>query len=200
MWKIAVFVLALCVLGHFAVRYLRANPLGPVVEGRQVVVTSQNFEVRFDQSGAFAGTYFVSSAESRDLTDRPFNAVLWVIDEREARDYMRGYGDFHRYGSESSERMRNVASPLAIVAASASTYSDLLRLLDQHEARADGQGERLCVTLAGTALSPASAVSLESGADSPGTAERLAADGPVLFAESLDVGDCVKMLAVQSRN
>jgi hypothetical protein len=199
MWKVVALVLVVAVLGHFAVRYLRVNPLGPVVEGRQVVVTSQNYEVRFDQSGPVAGTYFISLAESRDLTDRPVNAVLWLIESGSARDFMRGYPDFHLYGSESSERLRNVGAPLAIVAANAAAYTDLVALVELHAARADARGERLCVSLAGTALSPASAVSLETGSDVPEAAKRLAGDTPVVFAESLDVGDCVKMLAAAPR-
>jgi len=195
MWKVVAFVLAVGLLGHLVVRYLRANPLGPVVEGRQVVVTSQAYEVRYDQSGPVAGTYFVSVAESRDLTDRPVNAVLWVIEAGAARDFMRGYPDFHLYGSDSSERLRNVASPLAVVASSSSTYSDLLRLLDLHETRASKRGERLCVSVSGTALTPASAVSLESGGEAPGAAPRLVGEMPVVFANSLEVGDCVKLLA-----
>jgi hypothetical protein len=199
MWKVVALVLVIGVLGHFAVRYLRPNPLGPVVEGNQVVVTSQNYEVHFDRSGPVAGTYFVSVAESRDLTDRPVNAVLWVIEAGPARDFMRGYADFHLYGSESSERLRNVGTQLALVAANAATYTDLLALVAQHERRADDRGERLCVTLAGTALNPASCVSLETGGDASEAAKRLVGDTPVVFAESLDVDDCTKVLGVAAR-
>src|SRR4029453_13833960 len=67
MWKVVLLVLALFVLGHFAVRYVRVNPLGPVVEGNQVVVTSQEHELRYRRSGPVVGTYFVSGAETRAL-------------------------------------------------------------------------------------------------------------------------------------
>src|SRR5262249_44343623 len=125
MWKVVALVLALVLLGHLALRYVRRNPLGPEVEGRQVVVTSQDYEVRFERSGPVEGTYFVSSAESRDFTDRPVNAVLWVIDAESARGYLRSYPDFHLYGSETGDRLRNVAAPIGIVAATVTSYADL---------------------------------------------------------------------------
>lgn len=186
---------ALLVLGQLVVRHLRKNPLAPTVEGRQVVVTSLDYEVRFERSGPVAGTYYVASAESRDFTERPVNAVLWVVDAEGARGYMRSYPDFHLYGSDSSERLRGVASPLGIVAATSATYSDLVRLLDLHERRTGARGERLCVTVTGEALSPMTANALESGREDPGAARRLTGDNSVVFADHLETGDCVKVLA-----
>jgi len=194
MWKVVALVLAVFVLGHFAVRYLRRNPLGPVVEGRQVVVTSQSWEVRFARNGPVKGTYFVSDADSRDYSDRPLNAVLWVIDAEVAREYLRNYPDFHLYGSDSSQRLRDVASPLAVIAATSPAYNDLHSLVAEDDERASTHGERLCVTLAGTALTPESATSLESGADDPSAAQRLAGESPVVFADKVKVADCVKAL------
>ena len=197
MWKVVAFVLALFVLGHLAVRYLRVNPLGPVVEGNQVVVTSQEHELRYRRSGPVIGTYFVSEAERRDYGAEPVNARLWVIEAEAARGYMHDYPDFHLYGSDSGERLRNVAAPLAIVAASSATYSDLLRLLGQHEARIGEHGERLCVKITGTALSPDSAISLDTGRDDPGAGQRLLGGTPVAFANALELGDCVDFLAAR---
>ena len=194
MWKVVVLLLALFLLGHLAIRYLRRNPLDPAVEGRQVVVTSQSWEVRFARSGPVEGTYFVSDAESRDYTDHPLNAILWVIDATTAREYMQNYPDFHLYGSDSSQRLRDVASQLALVAATTPAYNDLRSLVDEDDERASTHGERLCVTIRGTALSPESATSLENGEDDPGAAQRLAGEMPVVFAEKVKVADCVKML------
>lgn len=200
MWKLVALVLALFVLGHFVVRYLRVNPLGPVVEGSQVVVTSQELELRYRRSGPVAGTYFVSAAESRDFGAEPVNAMLWVIEAEAARGYMRDYPDFHLYGSDAGERMSGVAAPLAVVAASSATYSGLVRLLDQHEARSGGHGERLCVRIGGTALSPDSAIALDSGRDDPSAGQRLLGRTPVVFVDALEIEDCVKALALpQSR-
>ena len=200
MWKAVAFVLALFVLGHFAVRYLRKNPLAPVVEGSHVVVTAQENELRYRRSGPVVGTYFVSAAETRDFGTEPVNAMLWVIEAETARGYMHDYPDFHLYGSDAGERMRGVAAPLAVVAASSATYSDLVGLLNQHEARVGEHGERLCVRIAGTALSPDSAISLDSGRDDPGAGQRLLGETPVVFANALEVEDCVKSLALpQSR-
>ena len=200
MWKVVVLLLALFVLGHFAVRYMRRNPLDPTVEGRQVVVTSQSYEVRFARNGPVKGTYFVADAETRDYSDRPLNAQLWVIDADTARDYMKSYPDFHLYGSDSSQRLRDVAGQLAVVAATSPAYSDLHSLLDEDDERAATHGEHLCVTITGTSLTPESASSLESGDDDPGAAQRLIGDTAVVFAEKVNVADCVKMLHVPAQS
>ena len=38
MWKAVLLLVALMVAGHFAVQYLRTNPLDPVFEGGELVV------------------------------------------------------------------------------------------------------------------------------------------------------------------
>ena len=111
--------------------------------------------------------------------------------------YLRGVPDFHLYGSDSGERLRNLATPLAIIAASAATYGDLVQLLDQHEARVGGRGERLCVSITGTALSPAPRSRWRAAADDPAAAKLLFGEAPVVFADALEVGDCVKVLAAR---
>jgi len=193
-WKIVAIVLALAAAGHLAVRYLPRNPLGPSVDGGEVVVTSQDYEVRFARNGPVKGSYFVFDAESRDFSDRPLNAVLWVIDADAARDYSNSYPDFHLYGSDSSERLRDVAGQIAVVAATSPAYADLRALVAEDDERATMHGERLCVTLIGTSLTPESAASLDSGDDDPTAVQRLIGDTPVVFADKVKVADCVKML------
>lgn len=199
MWKVVAFVLAVFILGHFAVRYVRKNPLDPVNEGAEIAVESLDYRVRFQRNGAVAGTYFVSDATSEDWTSRPLNARLEVFGLQTASEYMRGYADFHLYGSSSGARLANVATPLSLIAANRESYGMLRALLDRHARRADDGGERLCVTLSGEALSLASAVSLEDGHDATATLTNGNDGEPVVYADRIDFADCTKVLAAGAR-
>jgi len=195
MWKVVALMLAVFILGQLAVRYVRKNPLDPTIEGNQIAVESQDYRVHFQRDGAVAGTYFISDAKSEDWTSKPVNARLRVFGLQTGSEYLRGYADFHLYGSESGARLANAATSLSLVAASREVYGTLRGLLDRHERRERGGGERLCVTLSGTALSIASAESLEDGRD---VTVRLAHENdgePIVYADQLDVDDCADLLA-----
>ncbi|HKC49232.1 MAG TPA: hypothetical protein VKF60_00455, partial [Myxococcota bacterium] len=164
-------------------------------EGNQIAVESQDYRVRFERDGAVAGSYFISDAKSEDWTSKPVNARLRVFGLQTGSEYLRGYPDFHLYRSASSTRLENAAASLSLVAANREIYGTLRGLLDRHERRERSGGERLCVTLSGTALSIASAESLEDGRD---VTARLAHENdgePIVYADQLDVEDCSDLLA-----
>jgi hypothetical protein len=197
MWKVVAFVLAVLavsILGHFAVRYVRKNPLDPVVRGAEIAVESRDYEVRFQRNGAVSGTYFVSAAASEDWTSRPVNARLDVFGLQTGTEYLRAYPDFHLYGSASGSRLASVATPLSLIAANRETYGELQGLLDRHQQRAGSGGERLCVTLSGESLSLVSAESLEDHHDSTPTLAAANAE-PIVYVDRLDVADCSELVA-----
>jgi hypothetical protein len=195
MWKVIAFLLLLFIVGHFAVRYVRSNPLTPVVDGNQVVVESQDYGVRFQRNGRFSGTYYLSDVKSEDWTKEPVNARLRVIERESAREYLQTYADFHRYGSESSTRLANVAAPLGLIAANRATYGDLQALLSSHEGRQVAGGERLCVAISGESLTLLSAQSLEDGHDTTPLLEHAESDVPTIYADELRFDDCTELLA-----
>jgi hypothetical protein len=195
MRKALVCLAVVLALSPLAVRYLRSNPLGPVIEGGQVVVDTRDYEVRLARNGRVSGRYFVADVRSEDWTALPANLVLSVVDWDAAQSYLRGYSDLHRYGSDSGRRVEQMAQPLALIGATAASYSDLRTLLARHEDRSEQGGERLCVTVSGEALSLDSAESLEDGRDASGVVEREQKDTPIVFVDELEVQDCVKLAA-----
>jgi hypothetical protein len=195
MWKVVAIVLAVFILGHFLIRYVRTNPLDPDVDGTQVVVESQDYRVHFRRNGAVSGTYFILSVTSQDWTSRPLNARFEVFGMQSGAEYARMYPDFHLYGSDSATRLAAVATPLAVIAAERGTYGQLRALIDRFEDRAGDGGELLCVTLSGDALSIDSAESLEDGHDVTDSLQRGNAEEPIVFVDQLDVDDCSALLA-----
>ena len=199
MWKVVAILLAVFILGQLVVRYVRVNPLAPVIEGNQVVVQSQDYHVRFQRDGAVSGTYLIAAATREDWTSRPVNTRLDVFGLQTGTEYLRGYPDFHLYGSASSARLLPSATPLSLIAANRETYNALCRFLDRYERRALDGGERLCLTVSGEALSVASAESLEDGRDETASLVRESDGAPVVFAQQLEVADCSDALAAGRR-
>jgi hypothetical protein len=196
MWKPVLIVLLLVAAGHVAVRYLRTNPLDPVVDGGEVVVETNEYEVRFAREGPAGGVYLIAAAHSDDFTNQPQNASLAVLDLATARAYLQAYPDFRRYGSPPGVELANVSSTLAVVASNRIAYGNLLRALSLFERRATEGGERLCVQVSGESLAIASAVALSNGSDH--TAMFARPGDRAVFADKIRVDDCSKVVAQSS--
>lgn len=191
-------LLAVFILGPLVVRYVLKNPLDPSVDGNEVVVESEDYRVHFTRGGPVSGTYLLVNAESEDWTAQPVNAQLQVVPLSEASDYLRAYPEFHLYGEQSNAQIAGIARPLSIVAASRYTYSGVRGLVDLYGSRNAGHGERLCLTLAGDTLQLASVQGLDDQQDHTAALAHFG-DEAVVFAESLSVDDCAKVLAAQPR-
>ena len=194
MWKAGLLVVALVVAGHFAVRYLRTNPLSPVIEGGELVVETTEHEVRFALDGGFEGSYLVAGAESTDFGDAPTNARLELISFGTARDYLSAHPDHGTYGSVSERQLENLSSPLGVIAANLIAYGDLRTLVDRFESRVEPHGEWLCVTLSGDALGVSSASSTLRGSDATALFVSRVGDLRVLLATRVREQDCAERL------
>lgn len=193
MWKAAFFLVVLFVAGHFAVQYIRTNPLGPVIEGNEVVVETKEFEVRLFREGTADGVYLVTTAKSIDWSNEPANVELSVIDFVDARDYLRTYPDFHRYGSTPGLNLENVTTPLSVIAANRLAYGSLRDLLGEYDDRVRSHGERLCLTISGDTLRVSGARSIDEGTDHTETFQKSDEKRHRVFADQVRVDDCVKL-------
>jgi hypothetical protein len=194
MWKVVLLLLAVFILGPLVVRYVLKNPLDPSVDGNEVVVESQEYEVHFTRAGPLSGTYLVVNAESEDWSAQPVNALLSVVPLHEASDYLRAYPEFHLYGEQSNAQIAGIGRPLSLIAASRLVYGGVRGLVDLYGSRNAGHGERLCVTVSGDTLQLASVQGLEDRQDHTAVLARYG-DEAVVFAETLSVSDCAKLLA-----
>ena len=198
MWKVLAFLILLVVAGQLAVRYVRVNPLGPRVEGNELLVESQEYAVRFQRNGAFAGTYLLVGVASQDWGREPVNVRVRAFDRATARDYLHSYPDFHRYGSESSARLSAIAPRVSLIAATWKSYGDLRALVDSDAERTAAGGERLCMRVSGESVTLTAAKSIDDGRDATDLLTRSNSDGPTVYADQIDVGDCGQMLADRS--
>lgn len=193
MWKAGLLLVLLFVTGHFAVRYLRTNPLDPVIESRELRIETSEHAVRFAIEGPIQGSYLVTDATSQDWSDHPSNASLSVVGLSAARDYLRAYPDRHSYGSTSGRQLENLAAPLALIAASRPVYSEIRSLIDAYERRLRARGEWLCFTVSGDVLRVTAAESLGSGSDSTQAFLRRADGTRLVLARELHVQECAEL-------
>ena len=187
-------LLAVFILGPLVVSYVLKNPLEPTADGNEVVVESQEYVVHFTRSGPLQGTYLVVGADNEDWTAQPVNAILQVVPLAEATDYLRAYPEFHLYGSQSGAQVGTLARPLSVIAGNRPAYSALRGLLDLHQSRSAGHGERLCATFAGDFLQITSAQGLEDDQDHTSSLSHLG-EAPIVYAETVAVDDCAKLIA-----
>lgn len=190
MWKAALFLVVLVVAGHFVVRYVRTNPLDPVIESNEVVVGTNDNDVRLARDGPVEGTYLVTGAESTDWTNEPANAELDVINFAEARDLLRAYPDFRRYGTSGERQFENASSTFSLIAANRIVYGDLRGLVGRVEERVSERGERVCITIGGESLRVTQAVSRDDGFDRIAAYANRKEAMQLIFVNTLRVDDC----------
>ncbi len=195
MWKLALGLVVLFVAGHFAVRYLRTNPLDPLVEGRVLIVDTQEHEVRFALDGPVEATYLVTNATRRDWSDEPENALLSVVDFRTTSEILRAHPDQHAYGSGADLQLENLSAPLALIAGNLLAYGDLIGLIDDYAARVEEQGSWLCVTVSGQALRFTAAELLGDGGDTTAMFSKRLDARRSLLATRVTVEDCTERVA-----
>jgi len=194
MWKAALLIVALMVAGHFAVRYLRTNPLAPTLEGGELVVETTEHLVRFSMDGPVEGTYLVAKLESNDFGDEPVNATFSAVGFAATRQYLAAHPEHSVYGSMSELQIANLAAPLALIAANRIAYGELRSLIDRYAERVGEKGKWLCVTISGEALGVESAESSISGADATSLFVKRADTTRLLMARNLQVDDCEELL------
>jgi hypothetical protein len=151
--------------------------------------------VRFQRNGAFAGTYLLVNVTSLDWGREPVNARVRAFDRASARDYLQSYPDLSRYGSESGARLSAIAPQVSLIAATWKTYGDLRALVDTDAQRTAAGGERLCMRLSGESVTLSAAKSLDDGRDATELMLRSNSDGPTVYADEVEVGECKQMLA-----
>jgi len=196
MWKIALCLVLLFVAGHFAVRYLRTNPLDPVLENGELTVSTSEHEVTFALEGAVEGSYLVAQARSRDWSDEPANAALAVVDLAVAKDYLRSHPELHGYGPATSGlQLENLSAPLDLIAANRLAYGDLHGLVDSYADRVEEHGNWLCLSIGGDALRVTSARTLEGRTDSTGSFTKRAEAARLLLVTRVRVEDCKELFA-----
>jgi hypothetical protein len=197
MWKVVLFLVVLFVAGHFAVQYIRTNPLDPEIEGGEVVVETKEYEVHLNREGPTHGVYLVDAAKSIDWSNEPANVELSLVDFTEARDFLRAYPDFHRYGSVPGLNLENSATRVALIGANRLAYGALRDLVDDYDDRVHAHGERLCLTISGEALRVSSAQSIDEGTDRTEGFQKSDESRQRVFADQVRVDDCVKLAATR---
>jgi hypothetical protein len=195
MWKVALLLVALMVAGHFAVRYLRTNPLSPTLEGGQLVVETSEHVVRFALDGPVEGTYLVAKLQSDDFGDAPVNATFSAVGFAATRQYLSAHPENSGYGSISEIQIANFAEPIALIAANRIAYGELRGLVDLYQSRVEEHGKWLCLTVTGEALGVDSAESSVSGADATSLFVKRADSTRLLMAKHLQVDDCAELLS-----
>jgi hypothetical protein len=198
MWKGVLLLVAVVVGLHFAAQYIRSNPLDPIVESNEIVVDTNEYEVRLTREGPVAGTYLVTAVRSTDWTDEPANVALSLIGFSETREYLRAHPDFHRYGSLPGLQLENASATLWAIAANRLSYGKLRGLIDLLDERARQNGERVCITITGDSLRVVGASLLSNGTDQTARFVSRESDRRMVLVNEIAIDDCAELAGTRS--
>ncbi len=193
MWKAGLLLVLLFSVGHFAVGYLRTNPLDPVFEGGELIVETREHVVRLVREGPLQGRYLVASATSEDWSDAPANAELLLVGVSAATAHLLADPDQRSYGSVPERQLLDLSSPLSLIASTRSVYGELHGLLDLYEKRARDRGAWVCVSIEGEMLRVDSADSIDTGSNATRAFQKRTDGTRLVLATQLRVEDCANL-------
>jgi hypothetical protein len=141
------------------------NPLAPSVEGREIVIRTDDLEVRFDRYGPVSETYMLFGGTDGETKNAISNVFVSGLAIRHASFISQRYPKFYRCSSPGAAQAKQLIEDMALVAADGSTRNTLIKAVAVHEEAVASGGERTCLRFRGEQISLRSAKHREAGFD-----------------------------------
>jgi hypothetical protein len=141
------------------------NPLAPSIEGREVVLQTDDLAVRFDRYEPVSDTYMLFGGGDGEMTNGISNVFFAGLAIRHASFISERYPKFYMCSSPGAAQAQRLVENMALVAANGSTRKTLKKALVQHESAVASGGERVCLRFRGEQISLRSAKHREGGFD-----------------------------------
>ncbi len=170
------------------------NPLDPRLEGRQVLVHADEFDVRFDRIGDLSESYMLFGGTDGEMHNSFTNVYAAGLAMRHARLIAARYPDFHKCKSPGAPKAQKLTESLAFVAADGPTRRTLLKAVELHDESIAKGADRVCISLEGDRLSLDSVVHRAQAIDM--TAEitgRMSQTG-FYFVRKAEIAECQSLL------
>lgn len=189
-------VLALIILvtaGYFLIDLIGAAP-GPRIDGRQVVVETQDLEVRFTRGAGFSEAYMVFGGTNAHPRNSVGDALLAALAMRHASLIHQRYPDFHLCKSPGAAQAQRYVESLHLIGTTRSARRAITEAVDVHAERIRGNGERTCISVEGAALAFDGVSLREDGRDVTAEFGPALEQSPFYLAEKAELVDCAALL------
>ena len=164
------------------------------VEGRQVVVETQDLEVRFTRGAAFSEAFMIFGGTNADMRNNVSDALLSTLAMRHASLIHQHYPDFHLCKSPGAAQAKRYIEASNFIGTTRNARRAIREAVDVHAERIRGGGERTCISIAGAALSFDSVSLKEDGRDVTGDFGQALRLNPYYLAEEAELVDCAALL------
>jgi hypothetical protein len=190
--RVLVFII-LATAAYYVIDRIDASA-GPRVEGRQVVVETQDLEVRFTRGAAFSEAFMVFGGTHADMRNNVSDALLSTLAMRHASLIHQRYPDFHLCKSPGAAQAKRYLEAGNFIGTTRSARRAVREAVDVHAERIRGGGERTCISIAGAALSFDLVSLKEDGRDVTGDFGQALRLNPYYLAEEAELVDCAALL------
>jgi hypothetical protein len=131
---------------------LGGNPLGPTLDGSQLVIQTDDLEARFDRVGTLDESYMLFGGTDGELQNSISNLFVSGLAVRHASLISKRYPDFYKCKSPGAAQAQRMIESMAWIASDGSTRGTLRKALDLHEKSLRSGGERTCLAVSGERL------------------------------------------------
>jgi hypothetical protein len=190
--RVLVFII-LAAAVYYAIDRIEASS-GPRVEGRQVLVETEDLEVHFTRGPAFSEAFMIFGGTNADMRNMVGDALLSTLAMRHASLIHQRYPDFHLCKSPGAAQAKRYVEAMNLIGTTRSARRAVREAIDVHAERIRGGGERTCISLAGAALFFESVSLKADGRDVTGDFGHALRTNPYYLAEEAELVDCAALL------
>jgi hypothetical protein len=170
------------------------NPLAPSVGGREIVIQTDDLEVRFDRYGAVSETYMLFGGTDGEMKNSISNVFVSGLAIRHASFISQRYPKFYRCSSPGAAQAKRLIEDMALIAADGSTRNTLKRAIALHEDSVTSGGDRTCLRFRGEQISLRSAKHREGGFDLTPQLAKGYRQTDFFFVNDAEITDCKALL------
>jgi hypothetical protein len=166
MLRLLIFIVFMAILYPLFLNWPGAgNPLAPSVAGREIVIQTDDMEVRFDRYGPVSETYMLFGGTDAEMKNSISNVFLSGLAIRHASFISQRYPKFYMCSSPGASQAKQLIEDMALIAADGSTRNTLKRAVALHEDSIASGGDRTCLSFSGEQISLRAAKHREGGFD-----------------------------------
>jgi hypothetical protein len=170
------------------------NPLAPSIEGREVVIQTNDLEVRFERYGAVSETYMLFGGMDSEMQNAISNVFVSGLAIRHASFISQRYPKFYMCSSPGAAQAKQFVEDMALLAADGATRNTLQRAVALFKESLASGGDRTCLRFQGEQISLRSAKHREAGFDLTPQLAKGYRQTDFFFVNDADIVDCKALL------
>ena len=167
---------------------------GVRLEDGQVIVAVKDFEAHFSRGAPVSASYMVFGGTNDRHPNALHDAHIVTLEMRHAQLIHASYPDFHRCSSPGAAQAKRYIEDFSVIGAGGSEQRALRRVVDLHDERVGGGGDRTCLTLAGAELHLESVTLLADGRDVTREVAGAFRRTRFVLADEVEIPDCQSLL------